>query len=123
MEATMADSSNNIALPISQLTIAEQACIHETCLAISNLTFDCSHQDIFTERVEDFLSATFESVASEIVTQIRESFESSKTTDKREIELIAKIMIPYHMENENLQRAGAAISNLIYRQSSMAKAA
>lgn len=119
----MADSLNTTALPLSQMSIADLVQIHRACLGIMEASLHISNMPSTSETVDKFLEQHFDNPAGELIAQIVELFKKSTTVDDNEIHLISSILIPYHMENENLERANAALAELIYRQSHMAKKA
>jgi hypothetical protein len=119
----MADSVNTNSLPISQLSIAEQVCLYEACQEVFDLTSKIANQLRGTQGVQDILEGLFEYPAGDAMEQIIKNLKTSKTTDKHEIHLISKILVPYSIEDESLERGMSVLSDLICRLSSLSKAA
>jgi len=108
---------------LSKMSVAELVQLHEACTAVFSAVGSIDNQRRTTQQVMDFFSETFDSLSGEIHQGVIDLLKSSTTKDPREIDMIAKVLIPYHIDNENLDRALAEAAALAYRRKAMKQAA
>lgn len=99
---------------IDALSVKEKALLHEICVEIIDLNSKFNNQPRSTDEVINIADDLIGNVAGSLTTYIIESLSNHEPADDNEVDAMAKILIPYHMENENLGRAGQELSRLLY---------
>lgn len=113
------------ALPVrtfDSLSISELVQVHEWCMSIFELSVYYGNMPRTDEDVEDFMASEFTNRADKLMDAIQQKLLAAVPKDEREAEHIAKVLVPYHMENENLAKASTELARLIYLTTGLGRA-
>ncbi len=99
---------------IDALPAKEKVLFYEICTEMFDVGSKFHNQPRSTERVMDLADDLIINLVGELATAIIHSLSTHIPMTEDDGDEIAKVLIPYHIENESLGRAGQELSRLLY---------